>query len=266
MPAASASHKWIGQGQPSWGSILAGRVADQGTLPPASCLRQSPSLEATCARALDLCDPHRIPVFFTLVIQCFSLPVEVRLCGSYLLWPTGRMTSRLLRTWGHIRQSCKVSLGAQRGRLFWRNLCFFRAVLQPSLLLWCKFPLTSGWGLGGLFLGNGCTTLWLLWLLALLWWICCVLLWIPKGFHLLLSQSSLSCQWKQRWDLGVDCGGFPQKSNVFWLLHSRTGQGSFLAQSLGRTLLVVKQIWVGLLMLPTVLLLILLQYGENFGL
>ena len=41
-----------------------GTVANQETLPPASALRQSPSLGATCARALDLCDPRRIPVLF----------------------------------------------------------------------------------------------------------------------------------------------------------------------------------------------------------
>lgn len=34
----------------------------------------------------------------------------------------------------------------------------------------------------------------------------------------------------------------------------------------GITQLVVKRIWVGLVMRPTALLLILLQYGENFGL
>ena len=62
---------------------------------------------------------------------------------------------------------------------------------------------------------NECTTVWFLWLLALLRWICCVLLWIPIGFHLLLSQSSLSWKWKQHWDLGVGCGGFPQGSSVF---------------------------------------------------
>ena len=78
--------------------------------------------------------------------------------------------------------------------------------------------------------------------------------------------SGCVCCWKQHLDLGVVCGGFPQGSNVFWLPHSITGQGSFLLQSLGITLLVVKQIWIGLLMRRTALLLILLQYGQNFGL
>ena len=66
VPAAWASHKWTGQGVPNQAeaAILARRIANQETLPPASALRQSPSLEATCARALDLCDPHRIPVLF----------------------------------------------------------------------------------------------------------------------------------------------------------------------------------------------------------
>ena len=126
VPAAWASHKWTGQGVPNQAeaAILARRVANQETL-PSTCPQSSRHLWKQLARGLWICVILIEFLFsFTLMIQCFSLPVEVRLCGSYLLWPTGRMTSRLLRTWGHIRQSCKVSLEAQRGRHFWRNLCF----------------------------------------------------------------------------------------------------------------------------------------------
>ena len=203
------------------------------------------------------------------MIQCFSLPVEVRLCGSYLLWPTGRMTSRLLCIWGLGSSKTVVQgfSGSTETPTFLAQPVFFPCrppalpapLMQVSSHKWLglRWSDSGGWMHHAMVTVAACSSM-----VNLL----CSCIWIPIGFHLLLSsQSSLSWKWKQHWDLGVGCGGFPQRSNVFWLLHSRTGQGSFLAQSLGIMLLVVKQIWVGLLMRPTVLLLILLQCSENFG-
>ena len=66
MPSAWCDHSWAGDGYPDVNLVacLAGRISGSGSLPSANLLKQSSTLEASAAMALDIVAPARIPCMF----------------------------------------------------------------------------------------------------------------------------------------------------------------------------------------------------------
>ena len=204
-------------GRSPWVVILwFGRVANQETLPPACALRQSPSLGATCARALDLRDPHRIPVLFHAddpVFLASSRGEAVRVLSIVADWAYDVKASLHL---GSSKTVVQGFSGSTERPTFLAQPVFFPCrppalpapFMQVSSHKWLglRWSDSGGWMHHAMVTVAACSSM-----VNLL----CSCIWIPIGFHLLLLQSSLSWKWKQHWDLGVGCGGFPQEVQCF---------------------------------------------------